>query len=251
MSLQQDLERRALRFAQQRGDKGSSAEMMAAFADELLREQARRTSDLWDQAFKTKELLETADVAFDNDFRVFLAQQLNQVLAPRNDPGDAELEIVGDESSAGIVPKQRDQVVYRPGQPFRQEVRGPDVALHTVFPVVEYLPGGLRVRALAVEETAQKQIVSALNALAYSPIASRIASVTTYLIVGVDQDGDPNWDVCLRLSAAAERKVEMDEISHAPNKVYCIQTGEDLIVSEVDQAELDAALPPEMNAPAP
>jgi hypothetical protein len=159
--------------------------------------------------------------------------------------------VVGDETSAGIVPMQREQSIYRPGNPFRQEVRGPDVALHTVFPVVEYLPGGLRVRALAVEETAQKQIVSALNALAYSPIASRIASVTAYLIVGVDQDGDPNWDICLRLSAAAERKVEMDEISHAPNKVYCIQAGEDLIVSQVDQAELDAAFPPEMNAPAP
>jgi hypothetical protein len=252
MNLLQDLERKAVQFAAKWDGSGTTAEMMAAFAEELLRDQARRTSGLWDQAFKTKELLETNSVDFTDEFRSTLAQQLKSALAPTAQAGDPELQVVGDETSAGIVPFQPDGVVYRPGKPFRQEVRGPDVVLHTVFPVIEYLPGALRVRALAVEETAQQQIVSALNALAYSPLASRIGSMSLYIIVGVDQDGDANWDVCLTLSSAAARKVEMDEISYEPNKVHCIRVRErEIILDEVPQAELDAAMPPEEAAPAP
>ncbi|MGY3582326.1 hypothetical protein ACVIGB_000750 [Bradyrhizobium sp. USDA 4341] len=254
MSLIQDLERKAVQFAATwaRDGSGTTADMMAAFAAEMLRAQARSISALWDQAFKTKELLETNAVDFTDEFRATLAQELKNALAPTTDSGGPELQVVGDETSAAIVPFQREEVVYRPGKPFRQEVRGPDVALHTVFPIVEHFPFGLRVRALAVEETAQRQIVSALNALAYSPLASPVGGMDLYIIVGVDQDGDANWDVTLSLSSAVARKLEMDEVSYEPNKIYCIKVDErELIVAQVEQAELAAAMPPEEAAPAP
>lgn len=82
-------------------------------------------------------------------------------------------------------------------------------------------------------------------ATADQPSADRLV----YLIVGVDQDGDANWDICLKLPDAAERKVEMDETSHEPNKVYEIRIGDDLIVQEVPKDDLDATLQPGHPAP--
>lgn len=75
------------------------------------------------------------------------------------------------------------------------------------------------------------------------------ADTLAYLIVGVDQDGDANWDICLKLPAASERKMEMDEVSHEPNKVYEIRIGTDLIVQEIPKDDLDAAMPPGQTAP--
>jgi len=50
------------------------------------------------------------------------------------------------------------------GAPFPQVISGPDVSLHTVYPVIERGQGTLRVRALAVSADAQESIVRAVNA---------------------------------------------------------------------------------------
>lgn len=90
---------------------------------------------------------------------------------------------------------------------------------------------------------------------AYEMLLAAIQSpserVSMYLIVGVDQDGDANWDICLKLEDAAERKAEMDEGSHQPNKVYFVQAGRDLLVDEIDQAELDKVTQAALETPAP
>lgn len=49
------------------------------------------------------------------------------------------------------------------GKPFRCPVSGPDVAVSTLYPVVEHGPGWLRVKALAVSLEAQEEIVDAMG----------------------------------------------------------------------------------------
>lgn len=52
---------------------------------------------------------------------------------------------------------------YVAGSPFEQDVRGPDVALRTVYPIREYGIGTVRVIALASTPEVQAQIVAALS----------------------------------------------------------------------------------------
>lgn len=96
-----------------------------------------------------------------------------------------------------------------------------------------------------------RKVVPAFEALAAVSQRSAEEGVSFYLIVGVDEFGEANWDICLKLEDAAVRRAESDVGKFRPNKAYYVQVGRDVLFNEIDQHELDEAMPATPEAPAP